>query len=60
MTIAWQDIVTAGLVLAAVVYLGRRVVRLIRRKGFPGCGCCPACPAEKHEEPLVQIDPRRK
>jgi hypothetical protein len=56
MTITWQNGVTAGIVLVALGYLARCLVRLVRRKGLPGCGCCQKCPTETSAEPLVTFD----
>ncbi len=56
MTITWQDATTAGIVLVTLGYFACRMVRLVRRKRLPGCGCCPKCPAETPEKPLVVID----
>ena len=62
MTIPWQDVVTVGLVIAALGYLAYRIGRWIRRKGFSRCGCCTKCPAEPTEKPLVTLDgkPRKE
>ena len=60
MTLTWQDITTAGIVLAAVVYLAYCLVRWIRRKGSSGCGYCQRCSPEPPDEPLVQIEQRPK
>ena len=58
MTITWQDIATAGILLVVVGYLARCVARFIRRKGLPACGCCAECSAETAEQPLIHLDER--
>ena len=55
MNVTWQDAATACIVLAALAYLTRRVVRLIRRKGMPRC-CCTKCPPTSSNQPLVNIE----
>lgn len=55
MTITWQDIATAGIVLVALGYVARYLVRLVRRKGG-GCGCGRKCRGKPPEKPLVTID----
>jgi hypothetical protein len=54
--ITWQDATTAGIVLVALTYTARHIVRAIRRRGSPGCSCCSQCPAESDEKPLVKVD----
>jgi hypothetical protein len=56
MSITWQDLVTAGILLVVAGYLIRCLVRFIRRKGMPACGCCGQCSAEAAEKPLVNLD----
>lgn len=56
MTIAWQDITTAVILLVVIGYLALRLVRFLRRKGVPACGCCSQCSAEIAEQPLVHLD----
>jgi hypothetical protein len=56
MNITWQSTAVVGIVLAAVGYVAYRVVRLIRRKGLPDCGCCPKCPADTPEKPLIDLN----
>ena len=58
MTIHWQEIATAGILLVVMGYLARCLVRFLRRKGLPACGCCTQCPAEKPETPLINLDER--
>jgi hypothetical protein len=60
MTLTWQDAATAGILVGAVGYLARRVVRLIRGRGLPACGgtnCCAQCVSKPAQEPLVTINP---
>ena len=57
MTITWQDITTTGIVLAAVVYLACRLVRLIRER-VARLRLLPRCSPEPPEKPLVQIEQR--
>ena len=59
-TITWQGLTTLLIVLAAVGYLLRYVVRWVRRKGMPVCGCCKKCPTETPEKPLINIDESKK
>ena len=42
MTLDWQNLVALGLVFAAGLYVGRRLVHAARRRGTAGCGACPA------------------
>ena len=53
----WQDIIAAGIVLAAVAYLVRSLVGMLRgRQG--GCGTCGSCAADEPKKPqLVSLDP---
>ena len=60
MTITWQGLATLLIILAAVGYLLRYAVRLVRRKGLPGRGCCKKCPTETPEKPLIGLDARKK
>jgi hypothetical protein len=54
----WQEATTAAILLLAIGYVVRRVVRFIRRKGMPDCCCCPKCPAQKDDATLVAIADR--
>lgn len=56
MNITLQDALTAAVVLIAVAYVIRRVVRSLRRKGLPACGCCGQCAAPEPDKPLVKLD----
>ena len=58
MTITWQDLATALIVLLAAAYVARYAIRLVKRKGLPGCGCCTKCPTEPSEKALVSLDKR--
>jgi predicted secreted protein len=58
MTITWQDVATVSIVLLSAAYVARYAIRLIKRKGSPGCGCCTNCPADPPEKPLVRLDKR--
>ena len=60
MTITWQSLTTLLIILTAVGYLLRHAVRLVRRKGLPGCGCCKKCPIKTPEKPLIGLDERKK
>jgi hypothetical protein len=60
MTITGQSLIVFLIVTAAVVYLGYRVVRWLRRKGRSCCACCQKCSVETTDKPLVQIDERSK
>ncbi len=54
MSITWQNLLTATLVVLALGYVLLRVIRVLRHKGLPGCGCCRGCtPSEK---PLVNLE----
>jgi hypothetical protein len=59
MNVTWQDLMTAGLVLLALVYFARYLVRLVRRKGAPACRCCQTCPMETPEKTMVKLDNRQ-
>jgi hypothetical protein len=58
MNVTWQDLITAGIVLLASAYVARYLVRVIRRKGAPGCRCCQQCPMENDETPVVKLGER--
>jgi 8-oxo-dGTP diphosphatase len=45
-----------GVVLLAAGYVALRIVRFVRRKGVPDCGCCPTCSAARPEKTLVTLD----
>lgn len=56
----WQDFVAVGLVLAALVYVTWRLVKLVRSRG--SCGGCASCANKDAREPveskpLVEIAP---
>ncbi len=46
----WEKVIVLAIVLAAVVYTVRRMIRAGKRSAC-GCGCssCPATPAEKEK-----------
>lgn len=54
----WQELATAAILLLAIGYVVRRVVRFVRRKGMPDCRCCPRCPAQTDDKPVVVIEDR--
>jgi hypothetical protein len=54
--ITWQDAAVAVILLATVAYVARRIVRRIRGKAPPDCGCCPGCSDESPKNPLVSLD----
>ncbi len=56
MPITLQEIAAAIVVLLALGYVAWRLVRFIRRKGMPDCGCCQSCSAESPEKVLVTLD----
>jgi hypothetical protein len=56
MDIGWQDVVTLALVVAAVIYLVRRLRLLGRGKQRTGCGARPDCPQPPPRGRLVQLD----
>jgi hypothetical protein len=60
MGIGWQDVVTLALVVAAVIYLVRRLRLLGRGKQRTGCGACLDCPQPPPQGRLVQIIPPKK
>ena len=49
MTFTWQDAATAGILVGAVGYLARRVVRRIRGRGLPACGGTNGCGAVREQ-----------
>jgi hypothetical protein len=73
MSISWQDVVAAGVVWAAVGYLGYRGWLMAIQRGSGACGCGDACnsmssvdcrvsggtspPRADTSLPLVQIKP---
>jgi hypothetical protein len=65
MTSSWQDAATAVILLMTLGYLAYRAVRMIRRKGFPACGCGMRCldldkGEDSHPEPLVKLNEPRQ
>lgn len=60
MNIGWQELVAFALVVAAAIYLTRRLWRVARGKQPTGCGTCPSCPAASNSEQLISIDPPPK
>jgi hypothetical protein len=60
MNFGWQEILVAGLVLAAIAYLARRFRETFSRRGTAGSGCasaCGQCPAAHQEgRPLVSLE----
>jgi 8-oxo-dGTP diphosphatase len=55
-TLAWQEVAVAIVLLLAVGYVLWRLVRFLRRKGMPDCGCCQSCSAESRQQVLVTLD----
>jgi hypothetical protein len=58
MTITWQDLIAALMVLLAAGYVVWYAAGRAKRNGSSGCGCCPNCPTDEPEQPLVNIDDR--
>lgn len=59
MTEDWQSIAAIAIVLAAVLYIARRVYRIVVERRQPGCGSgCSTCPAgqKADEAPVVGLD----
>lgn len=52
----WQDLAAAALILAAVVYIVRRLRRMGRAKA-EGCLGCRQCDPAAQEPPLVGLQP---
>jgi len=52
----WQDLAAILLVLAAVVYLWRRVRRRVTRIQRPCCPGCPKCRSGNQNGPPVPLD----
>jgi hypothetical protein len=60
MNVGWQDAVTLGLVVAAVIYTIRRL-RGLRRGGQPtDCRTCADRPEASARNRLVSLDPPKK
>jgi 8-oxo-dGTP diphosphatase len=55
-TLTWQEGAVATVLLLAVGYVLWRLVRFLRRKGMPDCGCCQSCSAESRQQVLVTLD----
>jgi hypothetical protein len=53
----WQDIAALVLVLAAALYVVRRLLQAGGRRRSAGCGGCSECASAVNPEPLVTIDP---
>lgn len=60
MNITGQEIATAVILMFAVCYVARRVVRFFRRKGMPDCHSCPNCRTQTDKMPLVVIKKQGK
>ena len=60
MNFDWQDAITLGLVVAAAIYVIRRLRRVGRGKQPTGCGTCPDCPTSSDQQELISIDPAPK
>jgi 8-oxo-dGTP diphosphatase len=54
--LTWQELAAAILVFLAVCYALSRLVRFVRRKGMPDCGCCRTCSAESPQPVLVTLN----
>jgi 8-oxo-dGTP diphosphatase len=59
MSISVQEAAVAIIVLLALSHVAWRLVRFVRRKGMPDCGCCGSCSAESPEKVLVTLDASR-
>ena len=57
MTPDWQDLLTFGLIIAAAVYVVRRLRRLLGGRQQTGCGTCANCPASGGRNKLISIQP---
>lgn len=55
----WQEAATAVVMLMAAGYVAWRIVRFVRRKGMPECGCCQTCSTAQPERTLVTLDTRK-
>ncbi len=55
MTITFQQLAATVIVFVALSYVAWRLVRFVRRKGMPDCGCCQNCSAESPQV-LVTLD----
>lgn len=60
MNFDWQNVLAAGVVIAALGYVARRVWCLSRSKTGPRCMSCMVCGPKPREERLVSIDPPSK
>jgi hypothetical protein len=59
MSITWQDAAATAIVLGALAYVVRAMVRWARRKAAPPCGCCPKCPSQQAKPPLISLTPKK-
>ena len=57
MTLDWQDLLTLGLIVAALAYVVRRLRRLLGGRQQTGCGTCSNCPASGRRNELISIRP---
>ncbi|OHB80119.1 MAG: hypothetical protein A2V98_06135 [Planctomycetes bacterium RBG_16_64_12] len=55
----WQNVAVLSIVMAAVVYLGRRLWRRRSSKNSPACHTCTECLQWWQEAPLAPEDPSR-
>ncbi len=60
MNFDWQTAVTIGLVVAAALYVVRRLRRLGGGKQRAGCGACGPCPTKADQKQVISIDPPPK
>ncbi len=57
MSVFWQNVLVLGMVIAAAIYVARRVRRWATSKKPTGCWSCGGCPRKRSEAELISIDP---
>ncbi len=53
----WQDLISLGVVLAALAYVVRHLLLVGTRKKPTGCGTCADCLARPRPDELLAIQP---
>ena len=57
MNIDMQNVAVLCVIVAAAIYVIRRVFRIGRNKKAATCGACGQCPAATSEKQLISLDP---
>ena len=52
-----QNLAVLGVIVAAAIYVVRRVFRMGRSKRLGTCGACGQCPTATSKKQLISLDP---